>query len=68
MNYIENKEFDCGQDITNSLEELRKDIDVNTINIKELERKITITKNRGSLHNTDLGRRIREIKLNKNEN
>ena len=65
MNYIENKEFECGQDITNSLEELRRDIDVNTINIKELERKITITKNRGNLHNTDLGRRIREIKLNK---
>lgn len=65
MNCIENKELDCDQDITNSLEELRKDIDVNTINIKKLERKITITKNRGNLHNTDLGRRIREIKLNK---
>ena len=65
MNYVENKEFDCGQDITNSLEELRRDININTINIKELERKITITKNKGNLHNTDLGREIRKIKLNK---
>ena len=65
MNYIENKEFDCGQDITNSLEELRRDININTVNIKELERKITITKNKGNLHNTDLGREIRKIKLNK---
>lgn len=65
MNYIESKEFDCSQDITNSLEELRKDININTINIKKLERKITITKNKGNLHNTDLGREIRKIKLNK---
>ena len=68
MNYVENKEFDCGQDITNSLEELRRDININTINIKKLERKITITKNKGNLHNTDLGREIRKIKLNRNEN
>lgn len=65
MNYMENKEFDCSQDITNSLEELRRDININSINIKKLERKITITKNKGNLHNTDLGREIRKIKLNK---
>ena len=35
--------------------------------IKKLKRKITITKNKGSLHNTDLDRKIRKIKLNKNE-
>jgi hypothetical protein len=66
MNNI--KTLDCDKDITNSLEELRKDININSINIKKLERKITITKNKGSLHNTDLGREIRKIKLNKNEN
>lgn len=66
MNNI--KTLDCDKDITNSLEELRRDININTINIKELERKITITKNKGNLHNTDLGREIRKIKLNRNEN
>jgi len=35
--------------------------------MKKIKREITVTKNKGSLHNTDLGRRIRKIKLNKNE-
>jgi hypothetical protein len=62
MNNI--KTLDCDKDITNSLEELRRDININTINIKKLERKITITKNKGSLHNAKLGKMTRLKKQN----